>query len=199
MQDILERFERFPAVYKIAATLALCLMMFVGYSTTFEDPLDQEIAQVRGKIADKNQELEKIRYQIQHLTEVEQEIRKLKNQLTEAISLLPVKAEIPSLLKRIAMLAEKAGLKIRSFRPLPEIDRKYYFEVPVQMKIEGQFSAAQTFFDQVGKMRRVVNLSNVAMARVDACLTGVGCKDPLNNLDIDVRAVTFRFAPTEDK
>lgn len=198
MDAALEKIEKFPVAYKVLITLGLIAALYYMYTTNVEEPALLELQQIQGNIDKADSELKDISFKIQHLTEVEQEIRKLRSQLTEAISLLPVKSEIPSLLRHVATLAEKSGLTIKTFRPQPEVNRRYYFEVPVAMQITGNFHEVANFFDQVSKMRRVVNVTGVRMVRSDCGNDGFsGCESTNGRLEIECRAVTYRFAASE--
>lgn len=97
------------------------------------------------------------------LPRAKQEVAELDRQLKELMKELPDKAEIYSLLSSISSLAKDAGLDVSLFKPRPEIVQDFYSEVPVSISVEGGFHQVATFFDEVGRLDRIVNISEIAM------------------------------------
>ncbi len=90
-------------------------------------------------------------------------VQELDRQLREVMKELPDKAEIPTLLSSISGLAKDAGLDVSLFKPKPEVIQDFYAEVPVAISVEGGFHQVATFFDEVGRLDRIVNLSDIIM------------------------------------
>jgi len=114
------------------------------------------------------------------------EYEKMQVKLDEALGELPLKKEIPTLLTNIGDLAKEKGLEILRFKPLGEVIKGFYAEVPVSLKLSGSYHQSAAFFDAVSKMERIVNIQNLTMGNAK----DVKGKTTLN---IDCRAVTFRF------
>lgn len=106
--------------------------------------------------------------------------------LDEALGELPLDKEIPALLTKVATLAQEKGLDIVRFRPLAEVPRDFYAEVPVELRLSGSYHQAALFFDAVSKMERIVNIKGVRM-------TGAREVEGRTALNIDCSAITFRF------
>jgi type IV pilus assembly protein PilO len=80
--------------------------------------------------------------------------------------------------------AVKTGIEIRRYTAKPVSTREYYTEVPFEMEIDGPYYSVLSFFDRVGKLERIVNISNVLIASV---------KKPT-----DAKAKhTYQYAPNE--
>jgi type IV pilus assembly protein PilO len=74
---------------------------------------------------------------------------------------LPNKREIPDLLKAISNKARESGLEILLFRPRAENYQDFYAEVPVDITVKGSFHSVVSFFDDVGRLDRLVNINNI--------------------------------------
>jgi len=134
-----------------------------------------------------------------------EEVEALDRDLKVAISMLPDKKEIPSLLKKLSDEAEKFGLEVYYFEPLAERKKEFYAEVPVSMKVKGSFHEVLGFFDSVNKLARIVNVSDLEMKVVNEkakqdnnkkskVTTSFGGFQPNKTaLDIAFRATTYRF------
>lgn len=114
------------------------------------------------------------------------EYNELLVRLEEALEELPLDKEIPTLLTKIASLAQEKGLDVLRFRPLAEVPRDFYAEVPVELRLAGSYHQAALFFDAVSKMERIVNIQGLKLG-------GAKEVDGRTSLSIDCRAITFRF------
>jgi type IV pilus assembly protein PilO len=103
---------------------------------------------------------------------------------------LPTSKEIPSLLANISNLGKEAGLEFLLFRPVPEVTREFYAEIPVEIKVKGTYNDVAIFFDKVGKMPRIVNIAGVTME---------GAKETFGKWEITTSctATTFKFIEKE--
>jgi type IV pilus assembly protein PilO len=90
------------------------------------------------------------------------------------------------LLTDVNTLGKNAGLEIKAFRPGSEVKRDFYAEVPIEIEFVGKFHDIATFFDQVSKLPRIVNVAKLAI-KIDeeSAIETV--------LKVSGEAVTFRF------
>jgi type IV pilus assembly protein PilO len=89
-------------------------------------------------------------------------------------------------LTNISTKAREAGLEILLFRPRAENFRDFYAEIPVDIIVRGGFYNAVTFFDEVGKLNRLVNIGNIDFKNPKVSGDQV-------SLDISTLATTYRF------
>lgn len=107
--------------------------------------------------------------------------------LTEASKALPEKQEIPSLLTNISKSGQDAGLEFLLFQPKPEVPKEFYAEIPLSIKVLGNYHAVALFFDKVSKLSRIVNIQDIKM---------MGQKNS-NSLETSCTAVTYKFIEEE--
>ena len=117
---------------------------------------------------------------------------KCSEELAKAIKELPNSREIPELVRRISSIGKKIGLQFLLFKPMPEVVRDFYAEVPVKLKVEGSFHEVATFFDRIGKLNRIVNVKNITISDPEERSGKV-------MLTIEGTAVTYRFLTEEEK
>ena len=96
-----------------------------------------------------------------NLSRLRQDLQRLDGELKKAIAQLPEKKEIPELLSSISSKAQQSGLDVLLFRPRPESYQEFYAEVPVDITVKGNFHNTVNFFDDVGRMDRLVNIDNI--------------------------------------
>ena len=130
---------------------------------------------------------------VARLPEAEKKVKELDILLKKALQELPDSRDIPQLLTRISDKAKDAGLEILLFKPAGESKKDFYAEVPVQIEVEGSFHQVATFFDEVGHMERIVNVSkyNLADPQTD--------RNKKVSLKTSLTATAFRFLTEEEQ
>jgi type IV pilus assembly protein PilO len=115
------------------------------------------------------------------------DVAELDGDLKKAVAELPDTKEIPDLLSNISSLGRESGLEIIQFKQRPERFEEFYAAVPVDILVRGTYYQVAAFFEKVGQMARIVNVSDVSI-RSAARVNG----DTVM-LDTSCAAVTFRF------
>lgn len=98
-----------------------------------------------------------------NLNQFRREKELLEQQLTEALAELPEDKKIEDLLQLFQDRAIKAGLKIVSIEPKAPAAERFYAKIPIPMAVTGNYHEIATFFDSLGRMRRIVNVSDVSL------------------------------------
>ncbi|HEX9402061.1 MAG TPA: type 4a pilus biogenesis protein PilO [Anaeromyxobacter sp.] len=96
-----------------------------------------------------------------NLNQFRREKELLEQQLNEALAELPEDKKIEDLLQLFQDRAIKAGLKIGSIEPKAPMTERFYAKIPIPMTVTGNYHEIATFFDSLGRMRRIVNVSEV--------------------------------------
>lgn len=186
MNELLDKILDRPQVQKIAI-LAVVIMLLAGLDYSFlYEPTAAQIGKLNDDIANAQNEKNLKQQKAANLAALQKEIRELDARLKEAVAQLPNKREIPDLLSSISNKARESGLEIVLFRPRTENYQDFYAEVPVDIIVKGRFHNVVSFFDEVGRLDRLVNINNI------------GFKNPKVNADqVTVEtsslATAFRF------
>ena len=186
MNDFLENLENLEPSRKIAIAIGVPLLVLLGYYFLVVSPRLMRTEQLSTHIEEMQQERDKKKFEAEQMPERQKEVDALDKQLKFALTRLPDEKEIPELLSSISNLGRDSGLEILVFRQLPEGYQEFYAEVPVEMQVRGNYHQVAQFLDRVGKLDRIVNVSNIAL------------KAPKNvdesvQLDANSRITTFRF------
>ncbi len=130
------------------------------------------------------------------LPELNKQIAELDAQVADLRRQLPEKKEIPDLLDQVSAMGLQAGLEFQVFKPLPEAEKDFYAEVPVDITINGTFHGIVDFFDKVARMPRIMAFTNVNMIKAAAKKTKTGSPVPTlagTQITAVCKGVTFRF------
>ena len=186
MQELLDRILGLPQQQKLAA-LGVLILLILGLDYFFlYSPRSDEISKLTQEIETGRVERDKKKKEVANIPKLKQQMVQLDGRLKEAVAQLPDRKEIPDLLSTISSKVKEAGLEILVFRPRGENLQEFYAEIPVDIVVRGGFHNVVTFFDEVGRMSRLVNISNIEL------------KNPKASGDLMVMegsslATTFRF------
>ncbi|HLW86074.1 MAG TPA: type 4a pilus biogenesis protein PilO [Candidatus Sulfotelmatobacter sp.] len=137
-------------------TAALFFTVFKSQSeknTAAQHALDQKIAE--------NNELESYRPK---LKQIEQQLTELKQQLDIERRIVPDEKQIDGFITMLGGEAQKAGVELRRYTAKPTASKEYYTEVPFDIELDGPYYSMLNFFDRVGKLERIVNVSGLLVA-----------------------------------
>jgi type IV pilus assembly protein PilO len=157
LDNILER----PKAQKIVI-LVVTIILIVGlYYSFLYIPRSDEIAKLVDSVEiARNEKMVKAQ-KAANLPRLRKDLQQLDAELKKAVAQLPDKREIADLLRTISTKAQQAGLVVLLFRPRPENYQDFYAEVPVDISVRGNFHNTVSFFDEVGRLDRLVNIDNI--------------------------------------
>lgn len=182
IQQILER----PRQQKIGILVGLVLVLGGLYYSLLYSSLSFELSRVTEDIANARMEKERKNKRAANLPKLKQQLEEADGMLKQAVAQLPDRKEIPDLLSNISTKAREAGLEILIFRPKSENFQDFYAEIPVDIVVKGGFHSVVTFFDEVGRLNRLVNVQDIEIKTP----TGSNGKAVV---ETSAKATTFRF------
>jgi type IV pilus assembly protein PilO len=128
-----------------------------------------------------NNELESYRPK---LKQIEQQLAELKQQLEIEARIVPNEKQLDGFITMLDGEAQKAGVELRRYTAKPTAQKEYYTEVPFDIELDGPYYSMLNFFDRVGKLERIVNVSGLLVSTT---------KSPTN-----AKAKhTYQYAPNE--
>jgi len=119
---------------------------------------------------------------------LEAEIKVLEKQLDAVLVKLPEDKDIPKLLTQVNTLGLQAGLEFLLFRPVTSVKKGFYAEVPIDIRIEGDYHALGAFLDRVSKLERIVNVADLKIGPLSA-----EKQQSNRTISADFKATTFTF------
>ncbi|OGQ81675.1 MAG: hypothetical protein A3F90_01265 [Deltaproteobacteria bacterium RIFCSPLOWO2_12_FULL_60_19] len=186
MKDLLDRILNLPKHQKIGfLAVAILLLLLFDYLFVYSS-YSYQIANLEQSVEGARKEREKKRALIADKPKLQEQLQLADGRFKEAMAQLPDRKEIPDLLTNISNRAREVGLEVLLFRPRPEIMQEFYAEVPVDMVVRGKFHDAVGFFDEVGRLSRLVNLNNIEMKNPKPAGEQM-------NLDTSTLMTAFRF------
>ncbi len=163
MSQLWEFYDNLEPSRKLAILIAVPVLILLAYYVFVLGPRTTRTSALRDRIDEMLEERDRKQVETARLADREQEVAELDRQLESAITRLPDQKEIPELLSSISSLGRDSGLDILVFRQKPEGYQEFYAEVPVDMQVRGTYHQVASFFDEVAKLDRIVNVSNIIL------------------------------------
>lgn len=98
------------------------------------------------------------------LADIDRQIANLKQQLEIEQRIVPDEKEVDGFMRMMDAEAMKSGIELRRYTSMPVSKKEFYTEVPFEIELDGPYYSMLTFFDDVSKLERIVNVSNLQVA-----------------------------------
>ncbi|MDL1982845.1 MAG: type 4a pilus biogenesis protein PilO [Deltaproteobacteria bacterium] len=185
-------FEKVGNISKLHRIL-ICVATFIVITGSFVYflylPNFEKLAQLNSDYKNLENRLVSAKKKAAQLNQYREKMKTAEAQYKIAMKALPDKKEIPSLLTNITESGKDAGLEFLLFQPKSEINKDFYAEIPVSIKIAGNYHNVGLFFDKVSRLSRIVNIKDIVIATPrEGSMLNTSCT-----------AVTYRFVEAEEK
>jgi type IV pilus assembly protein PilO len=156
--DEISGLKQWGALFGVALLLTGALYFTVFKSqreanTTAQTSLEAKLRE--------NAELEAYRPK---LKEIEAQLASLKQQLEIERRIVPDEKEVDGFMKMLDAEALKSGIELRRYTAKQVATKEFYTEVPFEVEMDGPYYSMLDFFDRVGKLERIVNVSDLLVA-----------------------------------
>lgn len=134
-------------------------------------------------LAKKRQAINLVMYK-QQMVEIETAFGALLKQL-------PDRSQIDGLLTDINQAGLERGLEFELFKPGKQIISEFYAEMPIAIKVIGQYKDLGAFATNVSKLSRIVTLDNISISKQPKDKAKLNLSD--DYLVMDATARTYRY------
>jgi type IV pilus assembly protein PilO len=196
MAGVLDQFKNlngrdpgsWPALPKLGLLLLLLVaILAVAYFFDWQGQLE-ELEAGRAQETKLKQEYVDKKKQAVNLDLLENQKREIETSFGALLKQLPNKSQMEALLVDINQAGLGRGLQFELFRPAPsETVRDFYAELPINVKVTGNYHDMGAFASDIGQLPRIVTLNDINL--------NVG-KD--GTLTMDTVAKTFRYLDDEE-
>lgn len=172
-----------PVIPKLGVLVALLVaIVFAGYWFDWRGQLDQ-LARARTKEQDLRTAFLEKKKQAVNLEAYRNQLAEIEVSFAEMLKQLPNKSEMEALLTDVNQAGLGRGLKFELFRPAPrETTSEFYAELPITIKLTGNYHDIGAFASDVSQLSRIVTLNDVVLT-----------SSKEGGLTLDAVAKTFRY------
>jgi type IV pilus assembly protein PilO len=98
------------------------------------------------------------------LAEINRQLANLEQQMEIEKRIVPDEKDVDGFMKMLDAEAEKTGVELRRYTAQPTASKEFYTAVPFEIELDGSYYSMMKFFDDVAKLERIVNVSNLLVA-----------------------------------
>ena len=177
-----------PVLPKLGALLLLLILILVaGYWIDWSNQWDELTAARAKESSLRDQFLDKKRQAI-NLEAYRKQLADIEQSFGAMLKQLPNRSEMEALLSDINQAGLGRGLQFELFKPAgQEVMSDFYAELPITIKLAGNYHDIGAFASDVSQLSRIVTLNNIALAQ-----------DKDGKLVMDATARTFRYLDDEE-
>ncbi len=177
-----------PAIPKLVALIGILAGILVGaYFLDWQGQIEELEAGKNQEVKLKDDYLNKKKQSI-NLDLHKQQLREIDQSFGALLKQLPNRAQMDALLVDINQSGLGRGLQFELFKPAAaESVREFYAELPIQVRVVGNYHDMGAFASDLGQLSRIVTLNDVTIA---ASKEG--------QLQMDATARTFRYLDDEE-
>jgi type IV pilus assembly protein PilO len=190
VNPVFDKLEQLSKVQRIAIWAGLLILLIGAFVYFSYLPKFKTIDRLKTNLAKVSKELEVAKKNARQLNAYRKKMQDAEEQFKIVMRALPEKEEIPTLLTGISKAGKSSGLSFILFKPMPEVKKDFYAEIPVAMEVIGDYHGVAMFFENVAGLNRIVNIRNISMTPADK---------QAKTLRTKCTAVTYKFIEPSEK
>ncbi len=156
-----ENIGSWPLPVKIfGALLVFAIIGFLGWQYDIKD-LKADLEKRQAQESKLFSSLEKKQRKAANLPALKQQLEDIKETFGDLLKRLPNKTEVAELLVDISQQGLGAGLEFELFKPGSEKPADFYVELPIQIRVVGDYHEFGNFISGVSDLPRIVTSHNI--------------------------------------
>ncbi len=179
-----------PTMLKVIVIIAVCIgVLFAGYYLNTADQIE------RLKVEQKKEQELRDKFKIKqnkavNLPLYKEQMKEMEESFGAMLRQLPSKTEVAELLVDVSQKGLANGLEFDLFKPKDEVPAEFYAELPIQIKVKGDYHEFGQFISDVAALPRIVTIQDIS-------ITPITTKGKVSKLVMDATAKTFRYLDEE--
>ena len=175
-----------PGPIKALLILILCAGLGAGwYYFDTEDQIKKK-KKVESQERDLRTKFEKKQAKAVNLELYERQLEEMKQSFGAMLRQLPDKTEVAELLVDVSQTGLASGLEFELFDPLGENRKDFYAELPIKIKVKGDYHQFGNFISGLATLPRIVTIHDISIES-----KGKG------RLEMEAVAKTYRYLDEE--
>lgn len=181
---------RWPATAQaVIILLLMACVIFMGYWFHTKGQL-LVLEESEKKEHDLKQIFEKKAKQAVNLEAYEKQLEEMRESFGAMLRQLPNETEVADLLVDVSQTGLASGLEFELFQPGAEVQREFYAELPISIRVIGDYHEFGDFVSGVAALPRIVTLHNISIKRVSPTST---------TLAMNLTAKTYRYLEESER
>jgi type IV pilus assembly protein PilO len=188
-------FKELPAKAQMGIIVGVVVALCAGfYFLVLKDQMAKNQKDLK-TVMDKEAEVRTLEPYQAKLEDLNRQIASLQLQLEIQKRIVPDEKEADQFMKVMQETASASGVEVRRYTQENGNTKEFYTEVPFAMDVDGPYYSLLNFFERVGKLERIINISGLKVATVkkpnDAGVKGQYSYGPGESVVANCKATTF--------
>lgn len=181
-------FSEWPALAKASLIVLVCAAL--GGAWYYFDTEDQlkSLESTEQKELQLRSELETKQKRAASLAEYKQQLEEMRESLGAMLRQLPNRSEVAALLIDVSQTGLAAGLEFELFQPLGEVPKDFYAELPIKVRVVGNYHQFGEFVSGLASLPRIVTIHDI----------NVSGQNP-KALKLEATVKTYRYLEDNEK
>lgn len=130
-------------------------------------------------------------FKVANLEAYKQQMTEMEETFGAMLRQLPSDTEVAGLLEDITHTGLGSGLKFEAIDLQPELAKEFYIELPLKIRVEGNYHELGSFVSGVAGLPRIVTLHDFTISAGGK--ENKSGSSPAGNLTMDILAKTYRY------
>lgn len=150
-----------PWYVSAAVAAGLAALVVVGGKMMKFDDMNRAIQNLQTQHTSLETQITEARTAQRSLPQFEEVVANLELELEKLLRVLPARRNTEDLLRRVRLLAEQGNFNLLRFTPRRQSEREFYFEWPIQIRVDATYHNLALFFDRVSRFSRIINIEDL--------------------------------------
>ncbi len=153
-----------PAPVKAIIVLLLCIAVGVGWYYWDTEAQLARFEKVERDEAGLRSQFTAKQAKAVNLEKYKKQLEEMKQSFGTMLRQLPNKTEVADLLVDVSQTGLAAGLEFELFDPQAEVQREFYAELPIKIKVRGGYHEFGEFISGIAALPRIVTVHDVIVS-----------------------------------
>lgn len=188
-----------PIAVKLVLLTALFLGLIAGGYYVFWLPATETLDAARAKEQELRRVFTEKSNQATNLIAYKAQMVEIEKTFGALLKQLPNKSEMDGLLTDINQAGLSRNLEFDLFKPGNEAQQEFYAELPIKIKVNGDYHSFGAFSTDISKLSRIVTLNDISVTSGAAKGAKTNAKATQSNtLVLEATAKTYRYLDSEE-
>jgi len=161
-----------PSLDNISAPARHCIcivliLLLTGMWYLFKQkPRNEDLAAVNAQNMELQTKLQQAQTVRARYDQYQKDLMEIDARLTTLQSFLPTEKEAAAFLRSVQEKATSSNLKVNLFRPSALVSRGFFFDWPVEVRLEGNYHGLGRFFESISQAQRIVDVPTITISNI---------------------------------
>lgn len=164
---MIEKFKALAWYFQLMILVVFAALLFMGERYMITDSVRAETDQINEQVAQLQAKNQAAQIATQRINEFRSLYASKMAEYDELKVLLPEQREITNVLQGMQDSARDSRLIVMRFAPREDTQQDAIMAKPVEVEVDSNFNNLRAFFDQIGKLPRIVSVTDFKLNQLD--------------------------------